>query len=204
MEVNEAKKVLLAAPLNPTERIALNVLLAELDIEDLPDEIWRDIKDFAGYYQISTKGRIKSFHRGKITILNQQITHDGYLRIELRRPGKIRRCGIHIIVTETFLLNPNNLPEVNHEDGVKSNNCVENLKWVTKSENRRHAIEMGLVKSGCDDPDAVLTAEQVREIRRDCIPRNSEFGFCAFARKFNVSKTTVSEVYYRKRYRNVV
>ena len=204
MEVNEAKSVLLAAPLSPNERIALYVLLAELDIEDLPGEIWRDIKDFEGYYQISTKGRVKSFHKGTVRIMKLQVTKDGYLRVELHRPGKKRKTQVHILVAETFLPNPENKPEVNHEDGNKSNNCVENLKWSTSSENRQHAVRMGLQRSGCDRPDATLTAEQVREIRRDCIPGRWNFGFNSFARKFNVSKITIKKAYEGKRYKNVV
>ncbi len=203
MEVNEAKKVLLAAPLNPTERIALNVLLAELNIEDLPDEQWRDIKDFEGYYQVSTKGRVKSFHKGTVRIMKPQVTK-GYLRVELQRPGKKRKVGVHILVAETFLPNPESKPEVNHEDGNKSNNCIENLKWSTSSENRQHAVKMGLQRSGCDRPGATLTAEQVREIRRDCIPGDWKFGFNSFARKFNVSKMTIKKAYEGKRYKNVV
>ena len=202
MEVNEAKKVLLAAPLNPTERIALNVLLAELDIEDLPGEQWRDIKDFEGYYQVSNRGIVKSFHKGKVTILKQQVTK-GYLRVELQCPGKKRKVDVHILVAEVFLLNPENKPEVNHEDGVKSNNCVENLKWSAPSENRRHAVKMGLQRSGCDRPGATLTLEQVRELRRNYKAHDKKFGKKAFAKKFGVSESTIYKVLNGIRYKNV-
>ena len=146
MTVNEAKKILLAAPLNPTEKVALNVLLAELDIEDLPGEIWRDVGGFEEFYQISTCGRIKSFHWNKIRILKLPVTTDGYQRIELQKHGEKRRCGVHVLVAEAFIPNPEGKPFVNHIDGNKLNNHVKNLEWVTPNENLQHAMNLGVIK----------------------------------------------------------
>ena len=204
MEVNEAKKILLAAPLNPKERIALNVLLAELDIKDLPGEIWLKIGGFENYYKISTRGRIKSFHKGTVRIMNLQVTKDGYLRVELHGDGKKRRTQVHILVAETFIPNPEGKPQVNHIDGNKSNNCVENLEWVTASENIRHSVRTGLQRSGCDRPGATLTAEQVRYLRKKYKPHDNQFGLNAFAERFGVSSTTIQKALSGKRYRNVV
>lgn len=204
MTVNEAKKILLAAPLNPTEKVALNVLLAELDIEDLPSEIWRNVGGFEEFYQISTYGRIKSFHKGTVRIMKLQVTRDGYLRVELHGGGKKRKTQVHILVAEAFIPNPAGKPQVNHIDGKKSNNCVENLEWVTASENIRHSVRTGLQRSGCDCPISTLTAEQIHELRRDYKPHDKQFGLKAFAKKFGRSKTTIQKALTGKRYKNVI
>ena len=204
MTVDEAKKILLAANLNPLVREALNVLLPDLlNYYNLPGEIWRDIKGFEGYYQISNLGRVKSFCKGKIKILNVLPSKRGYLRVDLRRPNKRRRCFVHVLVAEAFVPNPENKPQINHRDGNKQNNHFKNLEWSTGSENCQHAYDTGLQKSGCDRKNSKLTAEQVREIRRDCIPGDNDFGYRPLGRKFNVSNQTVKKVFYRVTYKNV-
>lgn len=107
------------------------------------DEIWKDIPGFEGVYQISNHGRLKSFkelREGRV--LSNVNRKGGYFSIVLGRNNKIERCTrIHRLVAETFLDNPNNLPEVNHIDGNKQNNRVENLEWVTRKQNAEHAMK---------------------------------------------------------------
>ena len=207
MTVIEAKKILLAAKLNPLEQTALQFLMLELEsyIENFPNEIWRDIVDYENKYQVSNFARVKSFCKGKVKLLKLDVDNKGYLRVGLYKNGKQKMCLVHILVAKAFIPNPDNKPCVNHIDGNKQNNSIENLEWVTSSENIVHAYELGLikVKFGCEHHIAKLTAEQVREIRRDCIPRNSEFSFRAFAKKFNVSDEVISNVYYRRTYKDV-
>lgn len=122
------------------------------------NEIWKDIPGFEGIYQASTKGRIKSldrtvhfiyngkektkFFKGKI--LNFRIGNTGYYRIKLCKNGTAKYCFVHRLVASTFLDNPYNLPQVNHKDGNRLNNNIDNLEWVTMSENVRHAYNTGL------------------------------------------------------------
>lgn len=143
MTVNEAKKILLAAPLNPLERLALYILLSELDCEDLPGEIWRDIIGYDGDYQVSNFARLKSFKRGKVKILNPAF-NGNYFFIYLHKNGESKMHYVHILVAQAFIPNPDNKPQVNHLDGNKVNNHVENLAWVTQSENIQHAFKLGL------------------------------------------------------------
>lgn len=118
-------------------------------------ELWKDIKGFEGRYAVSTYGRIKSLprsvdnHTGKIEIkeriLKQRPDFKGYMRIDLKdNNGKRCYLGVHRIVAMTFIDNPLNKPQVNHIDGNKANNRVENLEWNTNSENQKHAYKMGL------------------------------------------------------------
>lgn len=111
-------------------------------------EVWKDIRGYEGIYQISNLGRIKSLHRDcrNGRILNPAKNNSGYLRVALSNNGKIRYDSIHRLVAEAFISNPKKLPEVNHIDGNKLNNSVENLEWVTKGENQIHAYKTGLRK----------------------------------------------------------
>ena len=210
MTVNEAKKILLAAELSPTVREALKVLSPDLNFENLPGEEWRDVVDedneHKGAYQISNCGRARSFKQGKVKLLKIQIDRDsGYLYICFYSNGKrdFANTLIHIIVAKAFIPNPENKPQVNHKDGNKKNNCAWNLEWVTPSENIKHAYELGLAKSGCAHCSAVLSPEQVREIRCNCILGDLEHGIKSFARKFNVSDSVISNAYHRRTYKDV-
>lgn len=104
-------------------------------------ETWKDIKGFEGIYQISNMGRVKSFKadpNGRI--LSIKNSKGDYLNIVLCHGNKRRSVKVHRLVAEAFIPNPDNKPEVNHKDGNKQNNRVENLEWVTRIENQRHAL----------------------------------------------------------------
>lgn len=93
-------------------------------------EIWRDIEGYHDY-QVSNLGRVKSLKYGKEKILRGCKDSDGYLLINLWKDGKKKSYKIHRLVASAFLDNPNNLPEVNHIDEDKTNNCVSNLEWCS-------------------------------------------------------------------------
>ena len=99
-------------------------------LEDLKDEIWKDIKDYEGLYQVSNFGSVKSFNGrwNNVQILKPSLQKNGYLTVSLRRKGTLKTSKILRLVAEAFLPNPDNLPEVNRIDDNKLNNCVENLE----------------------------------------------------------------------------
>lgn len=106
-------------------------------------EIWKDIKGYEGFYQVSNLGRIKSIPRNG-TIKNSKILKQnvvrGYGQIALQKRGKIKYEKVHRLVAKMFIFNQNNLPEVNHIDGNKLNNNVSNLEWVTTRDNQLHSV----------------------------------------------------------------
>lgn len=120
------------------------------------NEIWKPIKGYEGIYEVSNLGRIKSLERkvyadfkfGKTRTYKERILKpgivNGYQQVKLRdNSNKI--VYVHRLVAETFINNPNNYKTINHIDGNKQNNCVDNLEWCTQKENVRHAWETGLV-----------------------------------------------------------
>lgn len=120
------------------------------------EEIWKEVVGYNGLYQVSNMGRVRN---AKGMIMSQKPSKDGYVRLLLFKDGKYKSEYIHILVAKSFIPNLYNKPEVNHIDANKRNNCVENLEWVTKSENHRHAVNMGLKpvcptkgKFGSDNP----------------------------------------------------
>lgn len=112
----------------------------------IDNEIWKDIINYEGYYQISNKGRVKSLDRIIINcnninqslkgnILKERIDGSGYSYVELHKNNKYSIFKIHRLVAQAFIPNVNNLPFINHKDENKQNNFVENLEWCTQSYN---------------------------------------------------------------------
>lgn len=118
-------------------------------------EKWQEIEGYEGYYEISNLGRIKSLEQTKENslgfkfyrkeqILKQQINHKGYCVATLNKEGKRKTLFVHRLVALAFIKNLENKPQVNHIDCNKNNNKVENLEWVTGSENCKHAYDNNL------------------------------------------------------------
>lgn len=98
-------------------------------------EDWRDIPGYEGKYQASSLGNIRSLDRGELKPFKSR---DGYLVATLQKNGQRYRTGAHRLVALAFLPNPENKPQVNHKNGVKTDNRPENLEWVSCSENNLH------------------------------------------------------------------
>lgn len=120
-------------------------------------EIWKDIKDYEGLYQVSNLGRVKSmdriitrkdgisqFRKGIIKI--PKINSDGYHTVTLSKNGNNKTLGIHILVARHYISNPENKSEVNHIDFNRKNNRVDNLEWCTHQENIQHSSNNGRYK----------------------------------------------------------
>ena len=108
-------------------------------------EVWKDIKGYEGLYQVSNLGNIKSSSSSQN--LNPSLHSGGYLKIELYKNGKGKYFYVHRIVAEAFIRNQEAKAQVNHIDGNKKHNSVDNLEWATPSENISHAFKIGLLQS---------------------------------------------------------
>lgn len=107
-------------------------------------EIWKPIKGTKGFIEVSNKGRVRSLLRGNPRLLKPQTDGCGYYRIRVTIEREKMTYKVHREVAKAFIDNPDNLPQVNHIDGNKTNNSVSNLEWVTNRENAHHAIKNGL------------------------------------------------------------
>lgn len=105
------------------------------------EEIWKDIKGYEGLYQVSNYGRVKSLnynHTGKEGILSPSTDKDGYMHLILYKNGERETKKVHRLVAEAFMLNIDNLPDINHKDENPSNNHIDNLEWCTKEYNNNY------------------------------------------------------------------
>ena len=120
----------------------------------MEQEIWLDIKDYSGLYQVSNYGRVRSCERivndrwgsGKKilpqTILKPKLTQHGYHSVNLYKNKKYKTKLVHRLVAEAFIPNPYNLPQVNHKDEDKTNNCAENLEWCDAKYNANYGTHI--------------------------------------------------------------
>jgi hypothetical protein len=141
-------------------------------------EVWKDIKGYEGHYQVSDCGRVKSLSRvvksrvgvfgtKKEIILKTFKNRDGYLKYKLCINGKEKSVISHRLVANEFLENPFNKPQVNHKNGIKDDNRVDNLEWVTSSENVIHSLanNLKIPQKGSKHGMSKLTEKEVLEIR---------------------------------------
>ena len=104
-------------------------------------EYWKSVVGFEGLYEVSSLGRVKSLGNNKFKkekILKNRQSYQGYLVVNLYKNKKTYCKTIHRLVAEAFLPHPDNLPQVNHKDENKMNNCVENLEWCNAKYNTNY------------------------------------------------------------------
>ena len=143
-------------------------------------------------YEITRDGQVINKHTGHVLI--GQPNGKGYLRVSI---GK-KLMFIHRLVAEKYLPNPEHKEQINHKDGNKLNNSVENLEWVSNQENRNHAVINDLQVQGEKCPWAKLTKEDVLYIRAH--PQES---ILDLANKFGVAKSTIYDVRNYRTWKNI-
>ena len=121
-------------------------------------EVWKAVTGYKNYYEVSNLGNVRSvtrtmerIHWGTISKytklgvpLNPYMHTKGYQKVDLTKDGEKNKLYVHRLVALAFIENAKNKPQVNHKNGIKTDNNVDNLEWVTNTENRQHAIEAGL------------------------------------------------------------
>jgi hypothetical protein len=183
-------------------------------------ETWKEIEGFKGNYLVSDLGRVKSSyaiivrkdgtnHTRVSKILKPGIDNKGYSRVAMMHEGRLITKKVHRLVAAAFVPNPERKPQVNHLSGVKTDNRIENLEWVTNDENIKHAIDNGIIKMSYSADErrrsvnkvikrgslngvSKLTEKEVTEIKRDYIPGVNTRKMLGV--KYNVSFTTIKDI----------
>lgn len=172
----------------------------------------KPIKGFEGLYEITDKGEVITLPRKLTTPTTTYMykgsksfgykTKKGYLVFDFRRRGG--KCvPVHRLVAEAFIPNPKNKPQVNHKDGNKQNNCVENLEWCDNSENQIHAFKNGLQKGNFSHHNSKLKYEDVIYIKNTYKKGVKGRGAIVLAKKFDVCQETIYQIVDCKSYKYI-
>lgn len=119
---------------------------------------------------------------------------NGYCRLQICCNGVVYKKTLHRLVAETYIPNPNNLPQVNHLNGDKLDNRVENLEWCSSQHNTLHRSRVLKKQIGTQHHSSKLTEQQVREIRETYIKGSKEYGIRPLSRKYGVDRKTLKHV----------
>ncbi len=160
-------------------------------------EIWKNVVGYEGLYEVSNLGRI----RNPRTSIMKGAFYKGYLKTLLYTEDKPRKkrkmLHIHRLVAFAWIPNPENKPFINHINGLKHDNRIENLEWCTQKENIHHAYRIGLRAGLENHPTAKLTNRQVLSIRK------SKQKSIDLAIKYEVNPVTISYIRTGKSWKNL-
>lgn len=113
---------------------------------EIPEEIWKPVVGYEGLYEVSSWGRVKDMKFNRVYKVD--FSSNRHKMVVLTRGFESQQYMVHRLVAEAFIPNPEGLPIVNHIDGIKCHNNVENLEWVNHQQNTEHALMMGLRQKG--------------------------------------------------------
>jgi len=177
----------------------------------MKEEIWKDISGYKGFYQVSNEGRIKGLNRIvhgfgswrngkriKEKILKPILKNPGYYRVML---GRKSEKYIHRLVIEAFIPNAKNKKEINHKDGNKLNNNLNNLEWATPQENNNHSIKNKLNCFGERIGNSKLKEKQIFDIR--WIKSKCNISNIALSKIYRVSDGNISMIINKKRWKHL-
>lgn len=181
-------------------------------MENQKEEVWGEVDGYNGIYLVSKTGIVRSIDHycegrvgsGKQTgrVLKQQICYKGYLRVSLNLNKKTFTTGAHRLVAKAFIPNPENKPQVNHINGIKTDNRVENLEWCTNKENVIHAVKNGLNNPNlCDKHHMSKLSNNDVYVARLLHKNGSTGSF--LAKKYDISQAAMSKILRNETYINI-
>lgn len=162
-------------------------------------QTWKRLPEHFGPYEVSDRGEVRNYERG--TMKKQTMGGWGYYVVGLWKDGKGTNYFVHRLVALAFLGEPIEKPAVNHIDGIKTNNAIGNLEYLSRGDNMRHAHRNGLCVRGSRAWNAKLDEEMVRSIRERVAAGERQ---SRIAREIGISSSTMSLMMTGKKWRHVV
>lgn len=162
----------------------------------------KDVVGYEGIFMVTEDGQIFSKRTNKFLV--QGTSKTGYKVLSTKVEGVAKCLKVHRLVAEAYVPNTENKPFVNHIDGDKTNNNINNLEWVTNRENIIHAYELGLINvtSGCDRSTSAISEEDLAYVRAVYKPFDKQFGVRKLAKELGVSHPTLSRAIRKISYKN--
>lgn len=161
--------------------------------------VWKQIENYD--YEINPEGTVRRISTKKVKKSFKR--PDGYIGIQLyKSKTEIKNFQLHRLIAIAFIENPEKKDVINHKDSNRENNSLDNLEWVTKKENDKHAYEFGYASNkGSKNGFSVLTEEKVLEIRKRRIENNLSYQM--LSELYNVSRATVIGIIQRKSWKHI-
>lgn len=151
------------------------------------EETFLPVVGYEGLYEVSNLGNVRTLRTNRLMTSAMNGKKHGYRTVGLCKNGVSKSTGVHRLVAKAFIPNPNNYPQVNHIDGVPSNNRADNLEWVTAQQNIKHAF----VKLGVISGKTKLKPADIVDIRKRHAAGEKQ---TAIARDYGVTKNTIWRV----------
>jgi hypothetical protein len=156
------------------------------------EEEWKDVNGYEGHYKVSNGGNILSLKRNSLVIMSPSSTLEGYLRIKLSKNSISKTISVHRIVCENFIPKIDGKRYINHKNGIKNDNRVENLEWVTQSENVKHGFDvLGRIGSGRKrvgqytiDGELIKIFSSLAEASKESKVIDNSIGACGNGRRY--------------------
>lgn len=172
----------------------------------MEQEIWLPVIGKEGLYEVSNMGRVKSLPRIIKNSNNRSVRerimavvkNKGYVVVGLQ--GNKSNIGVHRLVAAAFIPNPDNKPFINHKNGVRNDNRVENLEWCTQKENVHHAFETGLIPTGEKTKQTTLSNAEVVEIYK----KSKNQPHKTLAKEYNTTVSVVNHIAIKANWKRVL
>ena len=178
----------------------------EMENLEVDQEKWLPIKNYEGVYSISSFGNLRREIKGKRTfkgrIIRPSLPHSGYFCVKLTNNKQVKSVNIHKLVIETFKHKRPEGKHINHIDGNKLNNKIENLEYLTRKQNTIHAMKLGLIRKGEETTNSKLNNRDVLKIKNLISASNVKASKIAIM--FNVSHQCIKDIKKERTWKHII